>query len=68
MERPISQIKYGGIGPKSKMIDPSVCSLLKLKDDVIRKAKLYIAIFYYTAKKSIWLARATATIKITAHP
>ena len=68
MERPISQIKYDGIGPKSKIIGPSVCSLLKLKDDVIRKAKLYSAIFYYTTKKSIWLARATATIKITAHP
>lgn len=68
MERPISQIKYGGIGPKSKIIDPSLCSSLKLTDDVMGKAKLYIAIFYYTAKKSIWLARATATIKITAHP
>ena len=68
MERPISQIKYGGIGPKSKIIDPFVCSLLKLQDDMIRKAKSYIAIFYYTTKKSTWLARATATIKITAHP
>jgi hypothetical protein len=68
MERPISQIKYGGIGPKSKIIDPSMCSELKLKDDVIRKAKLCIAIFYYTTKKSTWLARATATIKITAYP
>jgi len=68
MERPISQIKYGGAGPKSKTIDPSVYSSLELKDDVVRKAKSYIAIFYYTTKKSIWLARATPTIKITAHP
>ena len=68
MERPISQIKYGGIGPKSKITDSSIYSLVKLQGDVIRKAKLYIAIFYYTTKKSIWLARATATIKITAHP
>ena len=68
MERSISQMKYGGIWPKSKIIDPSLCSSLKLQDDMIRKAKLYSAIFYYTAKKSVWLARATATIKITAHP
>jgi hypothetical protein len=68
MERPISQIKYGGTGPKSKIIGTPECSLLKFKDGVIRKAKFYIAIFYYTTKKSIWPARATATIKITAHP